>query len=167
VTSPLESPHCARNQWKLQKSQFPLRVLCSESYLKVNNKLKARSLFSCYQKEQGFSLIEVMLVTLILSFGLMGFVQGQLMALRVSEYAYFINLADLKNNDLVERIQSCANKLACIQAQLIVWQKGVAKLFPQAEQSLTKEGSDYQSKITWLSIYPLPKIRSLYLLFRA
>lgn len=120
----------------------------------------------CRQEEQGFSLIEVMLATLILSFGLVGFVQGQLMALRVSEYAYFINLADLKNNDLAERMRSCDNKSVCIHEQLIVWQKEVAKLFPQAEQNLINEGPNYQSKITWLAIYPFPKLRSLYLLFR-
>ena len=53
-------------------------------------------------KQQGFSLIEVMLSLFILSVGLLSFTQSQLMALRASEQAYFVNLADLKNNELAE-----------------------------------------------------------------
>lgn len=125
--------------------------------------LKASFLYS-KKKEQGLSLIEVMLASLILSFGLLGFLQGQLIALRVSEQAYFINLADLKNNELAERIRSCSNKLLCIQEQLNLWKREVNKLFPKGKSLLVTHGADYQSKLSWISTYQ-PKFWSLYLLF--
>jgi prepilin-type N-terminal cleavage/methylation domain-containing protein len=120
-----------------------------------------------FKKEQGFSLIEVMLAALILSFGLLGFVQGQLMALRVSEYAYFINLADLKNNELAERVRSCSNKSNCVQEQLTLWKKEIRKVFPQGEEDSRNQGFNYQSTISWFSVYLYPRfIRTLHLHFR-
>jgi prepilin-type N-terminal cleavage/methylation domain-containing protein len=127
-----------------------------------NIKLRAQ-----FAKERGFSLIEVMLASAILSFGLLGFAQGQLVALRVSEYAYFVNLADLKNNELAERMRSCSNRLFCIQEQLDLWTKEIHTIFPEGEECYSSQGVDYQSKISWFSIYQHPKfIASLHLLFR-
>ena len=126
--------------------------------------IKIKALFA---KEGGFSLIEVMLAVLILSIGLLGLAQGQLMALRVSEHAYFVNLADLKNNELAERIRSCSNKLFCVQEQLNLWREEVHTIFPQGEERSTSQGADYQSKISWFSIYQHTQfIPSLHLLFR-
>lgn len=120
-----------------------------------------------YKKaEQGFSLVEVMLSLLILSVGLLSFAQSQLMALRTSEQAYFINLADLKNNELAERVYNCDNQ-ACIEAQLALAKEDITRLFPEGEGSLRKEGNDYQLKISWRSLYYHPKFKlSLPLLFR-
>lgn len=116
--------------------------------------------------QQGFSLIEVMLSLFILSVGLLSFTESQLMALRTSEQAYFINLADLKNNELAERMYNCINQ-ACIQAQLVLVEQDIAKVFPEGEAFLTKQGDDYQYKISWRSLYYHPKFkRSLPLLFR-
>ncbi|BBB15665.1 methylation [Candidatus Rickettsiella viridis] len=116
--------------------------------------------------QQGFSLTEVMLSLFILSVGLLGFTQSQLMALRTSEQAYFINLADLKNNELAERVYSCGDQ-ACIQAQLHLAEENIAKIFPEGEAFLTKQGDDYQYKISWRSLYYHPQFkRSLQLLFR-
>ncbi|MDQ8039734.1 MAG: prepilin-type N-terminal cleavage/methylation domain-containing protein [Rickettsiella sp.] len=116
------------------------------------------------KKQQGLGLIEVMIASLILSFGLLGFMQGQLIALRTSEHAYYINLADLKNNELVERIRSCDSESTCIQEQLKLWKVGLHETFPESQVSLTRNGRDYASKISWFSIY-LRKLQSLYLTF--
>ena len=116
--------------------------------------------------QQGFGLIEVMLSLFILSIGLLSFTQSQLMALRTSEQAYFINLADLKNNELAERVYTCRNQ-ACIQAQLLLVEENIAKVFPEGEAFLIKQGDDYHYKISWRSLYCQPKFkRSLQLLFR-
>lgn len=116
--------------------------------------------------QQGFSLIEVMLSLFILSVGLLSFTQSQLMALRISEQAYFINLADLKNNELAERMYSCGDQV-CIQAQLILVEEDIAKIFPEGEAFLTKQGRDYQYKISWRSLYYHSQFKySLPLLFR-
>ena len=116
-------------------------------------------------KSKGFSLIEVMLALLILSFGLLGYSQSHLMALRTSEQAYFINLADLKNNALAESLQIC-NQQACIQSQLVLLDESIAKNFPEGEAFLIKQDESYQHKISWLSHYyqAKPKL-SLPLLF--
>ena len=117
--------------------------------------------------EKGFSLVEVILVSLILSFSLLGFVQAQLLSLRMSEHAYLINLADLKNNELAERVRSCSNKSPCVQEQLNFWKEEVKKNFPEGREQSTNKGLDYQSEISWFSIYQRAKhIRSFFLLFR-
>ena len=129
--------------------------------------MKSIKLKTPFAKEGGFSLIEVMLASLVLSLGLLGFAQGQLTALRVSEHAYFINLADLKNNELAERIRSCSNELFCIQEQLCLWRDEVHIIFPKGEERSANQDADYQSEISWFSIYQHAKFRqSLYLLFR-
>lgn len=116
--------------------------------------------------QQGFSLVEVLLSLFILSVGLLSFTQSQLIALRSSEQAYFINLADLKNNELAERVYLCHNQ-ACIQAQWALIEEDIAKIFPEGETSLTKECLGYQYKISWRSLYYHPKFkRSLPLLFQ-
>jgi len=114
--------------------------------------------------QQGFSLIEVMLSLFILSVGLLGFTRSQLMALRTSEQAYFINLADLKANELAEHVYSCGDQ-ACIQAQLALVEEDIAKIFPEGEAFLTKQGHDCQYKISWRYYHSQFK-RSLSLLFR-
>lgn len=105
------------------------------------------------EKQQGLSLLEVMLASLIVSFSLVGFLQGELMALHVSEQAYFINLANLKGNELVERVRSCSNKPTCIQMQLNFWEREINKIFPEGKGIAKTRGSDYQIKISWSSIY--------------
>lgn len=116
--------------------------------------------------QQGFSLIEVMLSLFILSVGLLSFTQSQLIALRTSEQAYFINLADLQNNELAERAYLCRNQ-ACIQAQSALVEEDIAKIFPEGETSLTKQDFGYQYKISWRSLYYHSKFkRSLQLLFQ-
>ncbi len=117
--------------------------------------------------EKGFSLIEVMLGSLILSLGLLGFVQAQLLSLRMSEQAYFVNLADLKISELTERLKSCSNESPCIQDQLNFWQAEIKKNFPEGEEQLTRQGHDYQSEIRWISFWQRPKqTRFFRLLFR-
>lgn len=130
-------------------------------YLKIIRML----ILSNKKTEQGFSLVEVMLSLFSLSVGLLSFTQSQLMALRTSEQAYFINLADLKNNELAERLHSCDDR-ACIQAQCALAKKDIAEVFPEGEALLTKQGDAYQAKISWRSLYYHSKFkRSLQLLF--
>ena len=57
--------------------------------------------FVLLRSQQGFSLIEVMVAATILSISLIGFAQAQLLALQAAEHAYLINLANLKNIELL------------------------------------------------------------------
>lgn len=115
--------------------------------------------------EQGFSLIEVMVAALILSVGLLGFAQGQLMAFRTSQQAYLLSLADLKNNELAERLRICAMQSQCIQQELSLWKAEVNKDFPAGKAQISTKDLNYQSKIQWFSLdYQAPLF--LYLLFR-
>lgn len=118
------------------------------------------------KKQQGFSLVEVMLALLILNVGLLTFTQSQLMALQTSKQAYFINLADLTANALAEQLHICPNQ-ACIQAQLALTEKDIANIFPEAEVRLIKQGNDYKYAIGWSSINYQRKFKhTLELLFR-
>lgn len=115
--------------------------------------------------QQGFSLIEVMVATAILSLSLLGFAQAQLMALHASEQAYLINLADLTNVELAENFTICESQPGCLQQALILWKKEIQESFPKGMGQISQLNlSNYQSKIQWFS--PFSKFQSsLTLLF--
>jgi|EndMetStandDraft_9_1072997.scaffolds.fasta_scaffold09343_3 prepilin-type N-terminal cleavage/methylation domain-containing protein len=115
--------------------------------------------------QQGFSLIEVMVATAILSFSLLGFVQAQLVALHASEHAYLINLADLKNLELAESFTICESQRICLQQALTLWKEETQENFPKGTGQISQlNSSNYQSKIQWFS--PFSKFQSsLILLF--
>lgn len=109
--------------------------------------------------QQGFSLIEVMIATAILSFSLLGFAQAQLLALHASEQAYLTNLADLKNVELAENFTICGSHTLCLQQALILWKKDIQESFPKGIGKITTFNcSNYQSKIQWF--FPFSKLRS-------
>lgn len=102
--------------------------------------------------QQGFSLIEVLVATAILSFSLLGFAQAQLLALRFSEQAYLINLANLKNAELAEHFTICGSHARCLQQALTLWKKEIQENFPKGKGQISKLNfSSYQSNIHWLS----------------
>lgn len=117
--------------------------------------------------QQGFSLIEVMVAAAIVSVSLLGFAEAQLMALRASEEAYLINLADLKNQELAEDFMICGPQPFCFQQALSLWKKETQKSFPKGMGQISKLNlSTYQSKIQWFfSFSKFPS--SLNLLFSA
>lgn len=121
-------------------------------------------LLSC---QQGFSLIEVMVAATILSFSLLIFAQAQLIALHVSEHAYLINLADLKNVELAESFTVCGSRPLCMQQVSSLWKKEAQESFPQGMAQISNFNlSNYHIKIQWFSNFSkLPA--SLNLLFKA
>lgn len=131
--------------------------------MRLTKKIKVQLLLSNCQ--QGFSLIEVMVAALILSFGLLGFAQGQLMAFRTSQHAYLLSLADLKNNELAERLRACGLQSRCIQRELGLWKAALNKSFPDGKAEISVKDLSYQSKIQWFSLDYQPTL-FLCLLFR-
>lgn len=104
--------------------------------------------------QQGFSLIEVMVATAILSVSLLGFAQAQLVALHASEHAYLINLADLKNVELAENFIICESQPVCLQQALTLWKKETQENFPRGMGQVSQLNlSNFQSKIRWLSSF--------------
>lgn len=100
--------------------------------------------------QQGFSLIEVMVATAIITVSLLGFAQAQLLALHASEEAYLINLADLKSQELAENFMICGSQ-SCWQQVLILWKKEIQESFPKGMGQISKLNlSTYQSKIQWI-----------------
>lgn len=100
--------------------------------------------------QQGFSLIEVMIASLILSTGLLVYVHSQWMAFHISQHAYLLSLADLKNNELAERFRSCRTDLHCRQMELALWQREIKKKFPEGDATVVKKNLNYESKIYWV-----------------
>lgn len=117
--------------------------------------------------QQGFSLIEAMIATAILSFSLLSFVQALLLALHASEQAYLTNLANLKNVELAENFTICGSHTRCLQQAFIFWKKEVQESFPKGIGKIsTFTRSNYQSKIQWF--FPFSKLpSSLDLFFKA
>ena len=99
--------------------------------------------------EQGFTLIEVMLGLLVLGFGLLGYAQGQIVSVRASHNAYFLGMADLKNEELSERYLSCKQSVLCLQEELVAWNADLKKKLPIAISQVKKLGLDYQAEIGW------------------
>lgn len=115
--------------------------------------------------QQGFSLIEALVATAILSFSLLGFAQAHLLALRASEQAYLINLADLKNLELAETFKICDSHPNCIQQALLLWNKEIQESFPKGIGKISSFNfSNHEVKIQWF--FPFSKFpSSLSLLF--
>lgn len=101
----------------------------------------------CYQA--GFSLLEVLIALLILSISLLAFAQAELTALRGVQNAYFINVATLQNESLVERLRICEDQKTCIKQEIKQWQTEVSKILPQGKTKIDINGSQYQIEIRW------------------
>ena len=114
-------------------------------------------------RQQGFSLIETMVAAAILSFSLLSFAQAELLALHISEQAYLINLADLKNIELAENFTVCESHALCLQKALSLWKKEIQESFPKGIGEIsTLNFSNYQSKIhCFFRISKFPSFLSL------
>lgn len=131
--------------------------------MKIIVKIKKKLLIN---SQQGFSLIEVMIASLILSFSLLGYAQGQIMAFRTSQHAYLLSLADLKNNELAERLSICGANSRCIHQESNLWKREIKEIFPEGEAQVAKKDLNYQSRIQWFSL-DSQHTHFLYLLFRS
>lgn len=105
-------------------------------------------------KIQGYSFLEILISLCILSFGLLGFVQAQLLALRTNQAAYLQSVAQTRLISLAETIQACASikcSVANLGEQVATWNIDNAKLLPQGKGSLLKQNNYHLINIHWQS----------------
>lgn len=105
------------------------------------------------QHQQGFSLLEVLIALAILSLGLLGFAEAQLVALQQDQQAYLQSLTTQQLSNMAERLRACSvgNHIltTCLTREISRWQKENKQLFPQAESQVIQKNNFYQLKIQW------------------
>lgn len=105
------------------------------------------------RNNQGFSLLEVLIALAILSIGLFGFVEAQLIALQQDQAAYLQSVALAQLRNMAELIHACGadgkNAAVCLNQEINRWQKENKRLFPQADSKVVAKGSSYQLTIQW------------------
>lgn len=101
--------------------------------------------------QQGFSLIEVMLAAMLLSFSVLGFANAQLLALQATEEAYAINVARLKMVELAEKLKRCKLQPFCLRQVRLQWEKEVEESLPQGIGLISEHLSIVRSNVQWFS----------------
>lgn len=100
--------------------------------------------------QAGFSLLEVLIAVVILSIGLLGFAQAEVIALRHNQAAYLQSLAEIQNANLAESLRACGvSNDDCITQQISNSQAENAILLPAAHSSVNINGQDYFLFIQW------------------
>ena len=100
----------------------------------------------------GYSLLEVLISLCILSFGLLGFAQAQLLALRNNQIAYFQSIAQSRLFSLAEALQAC-NMAKCSMAdinnEIQVWNVYNSYILPNGQGHLTEQDSHRIIILNW------------------
>jgi Tfp pilus assembly protein PilV len=99
----------------------------------------------------GFTLVEVLFAAFILSFGILGFLQSELVALRVTQRIHRFSVAHVKSYALAETMKAndYSASFYAIQAQ---WQTELQAQLPHAQPRIHRAGYDYQVEITDFSV---------------
>lgn len=100
----------------------------------------------------GYSLLEVLISLCILSFGLLGFAQAQLLALRNNQIAYLQSAAQARLLSLSEALQAChmANcSMTTMNNEVQVWNNYNSFILPKGQGYLTKNGFQQVITLYW------------------
>lgn len=104
-------------------------------------------------KTAGFSLLESLIALAILSIGLLGFAEAQLLALQQDQQAYLQSLASQQLANMAERIHGCGINgvvaASCLNTELTRWRKENQQLFPQVDDKVITRGNHYQLSLQW------------------
>jgi type IV pilus assembly protein PilV len=127
--------------------------------------------------EDGFSLIEVLVTTVVVSIGLLGLAGLHLNGLRYTHSAYYRSQAILLGNDIVDRMRanrtaassgayditvgtqpsaaSCRGAAAncsptdMANADLYEWKQALAATLPSGDGAIERQGSGFRLIIQW------------------
>lgn len=119
--------------------------------------------FKIVYTENGFSIIEVLFAAFVLSFGVLSFLQSELIALRTIQIMRSLNIAYIKSIAFAESLKGCAGQLSCLAKQQTRWRLALKTSLPEAEFSLHVLGQTYQIEISklaperfkWPAVYTL------------
>jgi|GEM_PF-3003833 len=103
-------------------------------------------------KAAGYSLLEILISLCILSGGLLGFAQAQLLALRSNQIAAMQSIAQIRLMALADVLQTCANA-KCSESnltdQIKNWNMINASVLPQGQGEITQQGNNQVIKLHW------------------
>lgn len=105
-----------------------------------------------YQRAAGYTLLEVLISLCILSFGLLGFAQAQLLALRSNQIAYMQSIAQTRLTSLAEILQACAG-VNCsstdMNDEINSWNEDNAYLLPSGQSDFKTQDNYQMVTIHW------------------
>lgn len=96
----------------------------------------------------GFSLIEVLISLLILSFILLGFDAMEIYALRENRKAYFFSVAENQLHSFVERLRAHGSKMD-INQQVMIWNKQNKVVLPDGKGGFSGVYPCYELNLSW------------------
>ena len=128
----------ARNYHILQKN--------NENNLSSTNKTTITNKKGVTMK--GFSLVEVLVATFVLTIGILGFVELQIATLYNNHQAYLHSIADNQLQNLIERLR--VSQLSEISpSELASWKSETSLLLANANVELITENKIIKAKLTW------------------
>ncbi|MBV8802546.1 MAG: hypothetical protein JO131_06220 [Gammaproteobacteria bacterium] len=99
----------------------------------------------------GFSLIEVLISLLLLSFILLGFDATEIYSIRSSRAAYYLDIANTQINNMSERLGMLEN-YSDISSQMTIWNNENQIVLPQGRGQVIGHFPDYTIIIYWGNI---------------
>ncbi|NCA71802.1 MAG: type IV pilus modification protein PilV [Sphingobacteriia bacterium] len=97
------------------------------------------------QRQQGVTLIEVLIAMLVLSIGMLGLAGLYLSALRASQDMHFRVLASLAAEDMVEHIRITGD----VDDYLIEWQEDLEHRLPGGRGEIVVGSDSHVVTVTW------------------
>ncbi|MBS0357660.1 MAG: prepilin-type N-terminal cleavage/methylation domain-containing protein [Proteobacteria bacterium] len=98
--------------------------------------------------EEGFSLIEILAVILILSMGLLALAKIQIASLRNITASYFQTVALLQAENCAERIVSLSSPLQ-VSGLIAEWDLENRERLPEGRGEVFQNGNQYTIQVSW------------------
>lgn len=98
----------------------------------------------------GFTLVEVLFAAFILSFGILGFLQSELMALQVTQRMQALSIVHIKSYALAETIKAI-DRTASTYALQARWQMALQAQLPHTRSLVNVANQTYQIEVTEVS----------------
>jgi Tfp pilus assembly protein PilV len=99
-------------------------------------------------KNIGFSLVEVLISLTVISFGLLGLLDAQLVAMADNHNIYLQKCAINQINTLAEQLRADSSASARNQT-ILSWQNNIKKMFPEGSTDVIQDNSIYRVTIKW------------------
>lgn len=96
----------------------------------------------------GYSLIEVLVSLLILTFTLLGFAQAWLHGMKQAISAYYFSVATTQMDSMIERLRSLGSGHG-LDEQIAVWNADNKQFLPNAMGSVSGQYPAYHISLSW------------------
>jgi len=97
---------------------------------------------------QGFTLLEVLISLVLLSFILLGFDEMEIYSLRSISAAYYFHIATEQLNSMIERLHTAGINFS-VNEQIDIWNSQNKQLLPTGEGEITGSYPNYTITLYW------------------